>query len=114
MKQNGQIVGYTRSRKPIYAFWMDEARNFPHPGNLGFLDDDHFDAYVVFDVLVFRTIRRYGKDSSEVDFYKDHSRHHLDAIFSILNRLMTIARCHDAFDLAKLGRQLCNPEFKDL
>ncbi len=113
MKKVSQIVGFTRSRKPIYGFWMDETIDFPHPANECFTDDDNFDASVVFEILLLRELRKNGKDSSRVDFYYEHFSFHKSIVSSKYEELKSKAGCHDAFATVKLGRQLCNSEFKD-
>lgn len=116
MKHAGQIVGDTRSGKPIFSFLVNAVPDFPHPENTGFLADDHLDAYAVFEERALKAKRSFGEHSAGYQFYPSHMEAHFNLleINDTFEQARARAGCKDAFELADLGRRLCRPEFKDV
>ena len=116
MKHFGQIVGYTRSGRTIFGFLPGGPAEFPHPEHVEFSASDHFDAYVVFELLVLRAKRKHGEGSSEHDMYGWHLQFHRNSFTSksSFEEEKLRAGCRDAFDSSRLGRSLVRPEFQDL
>ncbi len=108
-------VGKTRSDKDIYVFLsIYTDANIEAIEN--FSDDDHFDAFAVFEYLALREKRRTGGNSEWYQLYIEYSDLH--ERFLLNNDMMQIcksrAKVHSVFDLRDHGKSLVGTAFQDL
>ena len=108
MKEYPKILcGHTRSGKPVYQYMAGEQSVTEiNPNNIGFDDQDDFDAYCIFLFLAAKEITESRPSLPANDLLQQQAFVHYFRIREKIAQLRLQADVHNAFELHECGEKL--------
>ena len=113
MSNFNQKIGVTRSLKPILQpVTLDPSMLTDLTSH--YKEEDHFDAYTLFEYLLSRELASNGRGSPRIDIYDSFSRFHKDSLtVDLFNYQKQALGLTTIFDVIEFGKSRADAFFVD-